>query len=825
MRQFDLEEIEKLVDELLSKPGSERQDFLESIRARDADLALEVERLSDSTASTLLEELNDRLWSALATRQSLEGTTLRHYEIGQEIQGGGMGVLYRAHDTKLDRDVVLKFLMSSQGEPSSARERFEREARAAASLDHPNICAIFEIDQTDDGIPYMALPLYHGKSLRDTLLEGPLSPDKARDILRQIAEGLRAAHENGLVHRDIKPGNIFVTKKGNVKILDFGIVHFNDGQSQSDSGKIMGTVAYMSPEQARGEDVDLRSDLWSLGVVAHEVLTGKKTFASDTPESTIEKILTEDYPKLPDDAPQDLRAMIEKTLVKDRELRPASASELMSFIDHLQNLGKGRKRNAGWVGALVIMATLMYWLLPSKSDRPLAFDQNTAPTLHVMPFTVEGDIGEYNYLAAGFSEDIVNLLGPLSIVNVHRGASGEDDVAEYTRDPDVDFALSATVSDDSGMLTLTPSLYSDGIRTWLNEYSFTPEKTQSVRTALLAAIRDQLSTELEIEELVGLGPIGTTSSEAYENYLRGLEHLKRRLPPELKAAVGSLQIATMEDDSYASAYAALSQAQALWAGTAYTLLPDASLFAQAGATADRAIYLDSTNSAAHMAKAFVLHESEWDWVGAQAHFEKAIALNPSNAEAFHLYASHLAELGNMREAIQHQSRAMAISPETAIYRANFAQMLYLNGSNQAVLDFLDQLSHTLSNFYVANVWRAYALMDMGRYGEAELAIQSAMEQAQAESPLLASMMGTLKARQGKEAEARDYISRLEGFSPPLIAAVYTALGDTTQALDYLEKGIEDKDVYMTVMKVWPGADPIRDNPRFERILQQMNLDD
>ncbi len=825
MSHFNLEVIERLVEELQTKSGSERKEFLDSIRARDTDLCREIERLSDPTTSTLLDGLNNRLWSALAASQSREGTTLRHYQIGTEIPGGGMGVLYRAHDTKLNRDVVLKFLMSSSSESSHAKERFEREARAAASLDHPNICTIFEIDQTEEGAPYIVMALYEGKSLGEMLPEGQLSTDRIRDILLQTARGLQAAHENGLVHRDIKPGNLFITEKEVVKILDFGIVHFNDGQTITDTGKVLGTLAYMSPEQARGEAVDHRSDLWSLGVVAHEMLTGEKTFATDMPVSTVDKILNEEHSSLPPDTPDDLRIVVERALTKDRENRPASASEIIDLLSRGQAVTRGRRRNAAWVSAIVILAALMYWLMPSKSDRPLVFDRDTAPTLHVMPFTVDGDSEEYEYLATGFSEDVLNLLGPLNIVNVHRGASRAQNLTEYSLDPAIDFVLGATVRDNSGVLTLIPSFYAEGSRTWFEEYSFDPDETQAVRASVLDAVLDQLSNELEIEEQLRSGPVETTSSSAYENYLRGLQFLKRRIPSDLAAAAQSFQLATVEDDEYASAYAALSKAQALYAGTAYTNSPDKFRFIQAGATADIALELDSTNSSAHVAKAFVLHENNWDWTGAGEHFEKAIDLNPSNAEAFHLYASHLAELGNLNDALDNQSRAMALSPETPIYRANFAQLLYLDDRNPEVLEFLDQGSAGLTDFYVANIWRAYALMDLGRYDEAEQAIKSAMDQAGNDSALLVSMMGALKAHQGDIEGALNHIERLEGLSPPLISAVYTALGDTTLALDYLERGLEEKDVYMTVMKVWPGADAMRDNPRFVRILERMNLDD
>jgi len=824
MSSADFHRLEELVEKLESIKGQERQAFLNRIEREEPDLYLQLLRLSD-TSSTYLEEAGQRIWSALAESGSMEGETILQYQIGSPIGSGGMGVVYGALDLTLDRAVALKFLPDRHDPESEAVERFLLEARLAACLDHPNVCLIYEVERTPDGVPFIAMARYTGSTIRELMMSSSIEEEDIRSYIRQTASGLAAAHSSGLVHGDIKPSNLFVTDEGVVKILDFGIAHaVSNPRAEGKDTTISGTVAYMSPEQSRGEETDGRSDLWALGAVAYEMLTGEPPFGNDDVRATIERIQNDSPPALAGHVSTDLRRLTEKCLQKDPERRYTHASEIREELIPVTR-GVFRRR---WVIPIASLLLLLSAIIFQ------AFGTGIEPaTLHIIPLESGDHLSEVDELAGGLLEAVAAQLGPVSGIEVVRSAGFSEtlpDEASYLSDGRADYLLTLATGEGEEGITLIPSIYSrlENRIVWSRIVAFDPNALQSIRNEVRDNVIAALSIELQVEEAARFGSNETDNSEAFRFYLHGLNYLKLRLPNPLENAIASFESAVREDDGFASAYAALSQALALRVGTAYAEYSGSTQFIEARVAAQHALSLDPSNSNALLALAFAYHEYEWDWEAAREYFERAIESNPDNAEAYHLFATHRAEMGDLKAALELQNTARMLSPGSAIYAANYAQLQYLDRRNEDVLTYLDRLSPILSGFYVAQIWRAYAHMELEQYEAAEQAIQTARRQLQQSSPLLTSMLGVLYARTGRAGQAQQILESLRSYprevSAPLLAAIYIELGDEEAALEYLEKGLEDKDVYMTVMKVWPGADPLRGHPRFVRIMSQMGLD-
>ncbi len=468
------------------------------------------------------------------------GKTISHYHIIGQIGSGGMGVVYKAEDTKLKRTVALKFLPPELTRDPEAKARFIREAQAASTLDHPNICTIHEIDETPEGQLFIVMACYEGKTLKEKIKDEGLRIKEAVDITIQIAQGLEKAHEKGIIHRDIKPANIFITADGNVKILDFGLAKLAGQAQLTKDASTLGTVAYMSPEQISGENIDQRTDIWSLGVVLYEMLTGRSPFKGDYEQAIIYSILNEEpdsISSIRSDFPAELELVIQKAMHKDSMKRYRNVNELLIDL-------KTTKRNleVKWIDYL----------------------EKAVPSIAVLPFVNMSADPENEYFSEGMSEDIINALSKIKDFRVAARTStfsfkGEKiDLHEIGRKLKVETVLEGSVRKAGNRMRITAQLINvqDGYHLWSEQYDRVVADVFDIQDEITLAIVDALKVELLAGENLAVTKRYTDNVEAYNLYSKGRYYWNKMNTESFRKAIDHFQKAIAIDPSYALAYAA-----------------------------------------------------------------------------------------------------------------------------------------------------------------------------------------------------------------------------------------------------------------------------
>ncbi len=631
------------------------------------------------------------------------GKTISHYKILEKLGEGGMGVVYKAEDTKLKRTVALKFLSPRALGSEEEKNRFINEARAAAALDHPNICTIHEIDEAD-GQTFISMAYIEGQSLKEKIEAGPLTVNESLQIGIQIAKGLQEAHERGIVHRDIKSGNVMLTPRGQAKIMDFGLAKMGKGELKTKEETTLGTVAYMSPEQAQGEEVDHRSDIWSMGVVLYEMIAGRRPFRGDYEQAVIYSILNEEplpITGLRTGVPVELERIIGKTLAKNPDQRYQHADELIVDLRALLTESttegsvstrtvfrvppKKRPKSLLVTGIIVVVAAiivgsyfLIYWAKTSiRPGLEMVGASVWKNSIAVLPFRDLSPQQDQEYFCDGMTEAIIGKLTGLqdlkviSMTSAMRYKSPDRDMKKIGQELGVSTVLEGSIQKEDNRIRVNAQLINvaDDAHVWSNTYDHELESVFAIQDSISEAIVDAMRIRLLGDDRAELIKRHTDNLEAYNAYVQGRFLWNKRVEEHLMKAIEYFEKAIELDPHYALAYAGLADA--------YSVLPSnigypaEEAFPKAKEAAERAVQLDDKLAEAHASMGLAL-ANEGDLDQAEKEYKKAIELNPGYAYAHYWYSLLLSNMGRQEESLKELETAYELNPLSVVILTNLA---------------------------------------------------------------------------------------------------------------------------------------------------------
>lgn len=750
------------------------------------------------------------------------------YRVLRRLGSGGMGEVYEAEDTKLGRHVALKFLSSALSSDSQALERFQREARAASALNHPNICVIHEIDE-HEAQPFIAMELLQGGTVRQKITGTVLPVDEVLDLAIQICDGLEAAHSKNVIHRDLKPENLFVTDRQQAKILDFGLAKFAfDAATGPNSptvassrlstpGSALGTLAYMSPEQVLGKALDVRTDLYSFGAVLYEMLTGTRLIQSQVTGAIFDDILHKptasilsSNPKLP----KDLDRLISKALEKDRELRYQSAAELRSDLKRLKR-DLSSRTSSGNIAAR------------ASHKRPLT-------AIAVLPFENANADPSYEYLSDGLTETIIDELSQipkLSVVarsTVFRYKNRELDPQAVGKELNVGAVITGRLVRRAEMLTVAVEMVdtANGLRLWGERYNRRAEDLLAIEDDIGRHITERLRSSLTEKAGARRRRPKTRNTAAYEAYLKGRYYWNKRTEAELRKGAEYFEQAIALDPSYALAYAGLADFYIVlgW----YSYVPPQDSYPRAKAAALKALEIEANLAEPHTAMGFISLLHDWDMQTAENHFRRALELNPNYAPGHHWYSDFLAANFRLQEARNEARCALDLDPLSLIINWNMGWMLYFSRQyDQAVAQFKSTLELD-PNYLVTYLFLGQAYVQLGLYDEAQAAFQRAADLSQRSAVSLA-LLGHCQALAKRTEDASKVLEELQAraqnsyVSPAFFAWIHLGLGANDQALKWLEKAVEERSNWLVWLVADPKFDPLRSEERFSKIVDRVGL--
>ena len=824
------------------------------------------------------------------------GTRLNHYEITSALGVGGMGEVYLAQDLRLERQVALKLLPEQFTSDAERLRRFSLEAKAASALNHPNIITIYEIGEVN-GVHFIATEFIDGDTLRERLTAGRLKLNEAVEVAIQMASALAASHAAGIIHRDIKPENVMLRRDDYVKVLDFGLARFteaakttSDPEAQTlphfrtDPGRVMGTVSYMSPEQARGQEVDARSDIFSLGVVLYEMVTGHLPFHGESVNDTVAAILREDpapptsYVK---DLPPEFNWIINKALAKNREERYATIRSLLNdlkrlkqrleFEAEMERTVLARLRGNVTVmdsGNNIITEPVQHQTSPSGADLTVP----TASGLSSAEYLISEIRQHKNAALAIFAAMLLGLIAfawfafrsqPLESVAVlpFINASVDQDTVSLSERLTVGVISSlSSLSQDSNLNLKVKSLTgvsgykgrtdaqamakelgvqallfgrvvkgSDGTTITVelvdgldnNQiWGHQYDKLADIQIAQQRISRDVISN-LRLATLKGPEKDRVKAELLYE---QGRSYWNRRTPDALWQGIDCFQQAISISPNYALAHAGLADCYNMLG--VYNALSPKEAFPKARQAATRALQIDSSLAEAHAVLAYDAFIYDWDWDGAEREFTRAIELKPDYAPAHQWYATYLAVVGRFDEAITEAGKARQLDPLSLIVNAHLGRMYYYAGRYDEAIEQLQKTLDLDPKFYVARRYLGQAYEEQGKYEDAIRELNQAMMLSS--SVLTKSELGHAYAVAGKISEARRMLSELQAAPPAqvssfLIASIYAGLGEKDKAFEYLQKAYDEKADRISYLNADPRLKPLRTDPRFQQMLQRLGL--